>query len=251
MSFDYTTISSALPVREDIGAAHRRYWQRLAEPGGAFSGAERVAIAAESRVARHCALCRRRAAALSPNAEPDGTHASNQHLPAAATDAIHRIINDAARITADYVQDLAARGLDRAAYVELAGVVVTTFSIDEFHRALGLPLEPLPEPLPGSPTGYHAPQAVDGTGFVPMIPADATAGNEADLWPAGGRAPNVLRAFSLVPDAVRDWVAVSNAQYLPFADIGQSFGQPPGRALNRMQIELVAGRVSAINQCFY
>lgn len=43
---------------------------------------------------------------------------------------------------------------------------------------------------------------------------------------------------------------MSNAQYLSFEGMGD-FDRPAGRVLNRMQIELVAGRVSAMNECFY
>jgi len=30
-----------------------------------------------------------------------------------------------------------------------------------------------------------------------------------------------------------------------------NFDSPENRSINRMQIELVAGRVSAVNECFY
>ena len=73
---------------------------------------------------------------------------------------------------------------------------------------------------------------------------------EADLF-AGmppGAAPNVIRALSLVPDEVRAWVDVSGAQYLSMEEM-RSFEST--RALDRAQIELIAGRVSALNECFY
>ena len=31
----------------------------------------------------------------------------------------------------------------------------------------------------------------------------------------------------------------------------RNFGQDETRAIDRMQIELIAGRVSAVNECFY
>jgi len=82
-----------------------------------------------------------------------------------------------------------------------------------------------------------------------MIPADGATGAEADLWPAGISA-NVLRALSLVPNAFREWYQVSKAQYLSLEGMG-NFVKQDDRAINRMQMELVAGRVSAINECFY
>jgi hypothetical protein len=53
-----------------------------------------------------------------------------------------------------------------------------------------------------------------------------------------------------VPDAVRSWRGVSDAQYLPLKKM-MDFGGDTGRTINRMQVELVAGRVSSINECFY
>jgi hypothetical protein len=81
-----------------------------------------------------------------------------------------------------------------------------------------------------------------------MLPNDGAIGKEADLW--GDRGANVLRAFSAVPNAVRDWMMISSAQYLSFEGMA-NFDSPENRSINRMQIELVAGRVSAVNECFY
>ncbi len=52
--------NALVPVRDDLVAAHRRAWERLARPGTWWSGAERVAIAADVRSAAECALCRDR-----------------------------------------------------------------------------------------------------------------------------------------------------------------------------------------------
>ena len=63
--------------------------------------------------------------------------------------------------------------------------------------------------------------------------------------------PYVLRAMSLVPDAVRWLQLLSSAHYLSMAD-GQMMDFSRGRGpLSRAQTELVAGRVSAVNECFY
>ena len=73
-------------------------------------------------------------------------------------------------------------------------------------------------------------------------------GAEADLYP--GRGANVLRAMSLVPDCVRQMRSLSVAQYLPIEQVPDPTADP-GRALSRAQIELLAGRISALNECFY
>lgn len=245
-AFDYQRAS--VPIRPDLSAAHRRYWDRLAKPGTWWTGAARVAIARESRNAVTCAFCAARRLALSPYAFA-GEHEHAHALPTRVVDAVHRIVTDQARITRAWVTDNAANGLSNEAYVELAGIVVAVLSIDEFHRALGLELEPLPEPIQGEPTCYRPTHLTHDIGFVPTIPPEGAVGPEADLWP-GGRTANVLRALTLVPDALRDWRDLSAAQYLSFDEM-RNFEQSRDRSLNRMQIELVAARVSAINECFY
>ena len=140
-----------------------------------------------------------------------GDHKRNGALSDLATDAVHRIVTDQGRITQAYVDQNAEQGLSYEAYVELSGIVVSFFSIDEFNRALGLPLEPLPEPLEGEPSHYRPPQAISGTGFVDMIPPDGATGDERDLW-ENGMTANVLRALTLVPDALRDWKSLAGAQ---------------------------------------
>jgi hypothetical protein len=80
-----------------------------------------------------------------------------------------------------------------------------------------------------------------------MIPAPDATGAEADLWRVGQTA-NVIRALSLVPDAVRQLLDLSAAHYISmdnFMDLTW------GRSLSRPQMELIADRVSALRECFY
>ena len=244
--FDYD--SAPFPIRADIAEAHRAYWEKLPRPGSWWTGAERVAIAAESRNAPSCRLCLARKQALSPEAVA-GEHDCGEGLPPTAVDAAHRIVMDQGRITRRYIENNVAAGLSKEAYVELVGIVVAVLSIDEFHRGLGLPLERLPTPEAGEISRYRPAMLSEDTGFVPMVPLEGSVGNEADLWP-GGLTANVVRALTLVPDALRDWRAIAAAQYLAF-DRMRNFGQDETRAIDRMQIELIAGRVSAVNECFY
>lgn len=236
-------------IRGDLTAAYREYWQALARPGNWWTGAERVAIARETRNAVTCDYCAARKSALSPYNFP-GEHQHSGVLGELAVDAVHRIITDQNRITQAWIDSNAEAGLSEERYVELLGVAVTVFSIDEFYHALGLPLEPLPEPIEGEPDCYRPAQARRGTGFVAMLPERGGAiGSEADLW-QDGRSANVLRALSLVPDAVRGWAGVGGAQYLPLQQV-MAVSAETNRALNRMQMEIVAGRVSSHNECFY
>ena len=242
---------STHPIREDLADAYRRYWDMLARPGNWWNGAERVAIAREVRNAAACEYCQQRKQALSPYNFP-GEHTHGGTLPEAAVDAVHRVITDQSRITRSWIEQNMEAGLSEEHYVELVGIAVCVFSVDEFHRALGLPLEPLPEPVAGEPDYYRPARAVAGTGIVPMLPASNTTGAESDLW-NDNEGFNIMRALSLVPDAVRSWLLLARGQYLDAQNTKEMmhFGDFPGRAINRMQMELVAGRVSAVNECFY
>ena len=83
--------------------------------------------------------------------------------------------------------------------------------------------------------------------WVPMIPWRHPGGSEADLYD-GKPTGNVIRAMSLVPDEVRTLKDLSAAHYIaPDAMLDLS----AGRSLDRTQIELLAGRVSVLNECFY
>lgn len=244
--FDYS--NAPYVIRPDIAEAYRSFWQKLSAAGSWWTGEERVAIAQESRNALTCSYCAARQEALSPYTFP-GQHEHGSRLPERVVDAVHRVITDQSRITAAFVDDNADNGLSKAAYVELVGIVVAMFSIDEFHRALGMSVETLPDAQPGQPSEYRPERLSEDIGFVPTIPPDGTIGNEADLWPSGFTA-NVLRALTLVPDALRDWKEISAAQYLAMEKM-PSFFEDDTRSINRLQMELVAGRVSAVNECFY
>ena len=241
-------------VRDDLAAAHARYWRRLARSGANWSGAERVAIAREARHATGCAFCARLRAALSPHAL-SGTHdvnSFNAHvLPAPAVDAIHRIVNDASRLTRSWYGRTLADGLADAEYVELVGTVVAVVSIDSFCQAVGVSLHPLPEPEPGAASGYRPGTAAhDGGSWVPMVPFDNSGTPEADLWKAN-RTGNVIRALSLAPDEVRTLHDLGGAHYIDHDLVRDPSASRSGGALSRAQIELVAGRVSILNDCFY
>jgi hypothetical protein len=239
--------AAPVPVRDDFAAAHTRFWKRLASPGAWWSGAERVAIAAEVRQARYCRLCQARKEALTP-AAVEGQHDQLRALPEAAVEAIHRVVTDPGRLSQKWFNATLAAGLSAEQYVEIIGTLAAMVSIDSFCRGIGVPLHPLPELQPGAPSHYRPPGAIQEDAWVPMIPADRATGAEADLY--GSRAVgNVIRAMSLVPDEVRTLHDLSAAHYLP---MGQVRDPSASRgALNRMQMELIAGRVSALRQCFY
>ena len=247
-----TTISYAateIPVRPDLVEAQQHVWQKLSEPGTWWTGAERVAIAAEVRNAWTCRLCIDRKAALSPSAVA-GEHDTLGVLPSAMVEMIHRITTDPGRLSKDWYEGLLADGVEDTHYIEALGVVIRTVSIDSFCRGLGVPAHPLPTPIPGEPSRRRPPQAQIDVSWVPMIPNGQETGPDADIY-WGQPVPNVIRAMSLVPDEVRS--SIHSLLVAHYMEMAQAFDPTSngGRAISRAQIELLAARVSALNQCFY
>ena len=248
MTPDISYRDTEFAVPEDFDAAHTRFWQRLAHTGTWWNASERIKIAAEGRKAANCRLCRESRQALSPNTTA-GNHDSETDLPDVVIEVIHRVMTDSSRLSQRWYQSVLDRGLTPEQYVEILGTLVALKSIDSFTQALGLTLHPLPRPQdPDTQPSHYRPNAVLDDAWVPLIPADANAGPEADLWPSGMNA-YVIRAMSLVPDEVRTLNDLGAVHYLPNEKVGDPTVN--GRHLSRAQIELVAGRVSALNQCFY
>jgi len=237
-------------VRADLPAAHRTQWERLARAGTWLSGAERVAIAGQVRAAADCALCRRRHASLSPYAGAD-EHAAAAPLSAALVDVVHRVTTDPGRLTKAWFDRIAAAGVGDGPYVEAVGVVVGVVGIDSFCRGIGVAPFPLPAPLPGEPSRRRPAAARLERAWVPMLPNGRLPEPDADLWNdmPGGQTGYVVRALSLVPDEVRAVKALSAAHYLSMREMMRLDRSP--RTIDRGQIELVAGRVSALRGCFY
>jgi len=234
----FSYADTAWPVLERTAAAHRRSWQMLAAPGEWWTGAERISIAAE---------CRRASALVDGLPDPGPGPAD---LPEAAVFAIHKLIGDLPNVTREwYDETTGAEGMSDAHYIELLGVVVHVWSVDEFHRALDIDLEPLPEPIPGEPTRVR-PSGTKANGSWPqtILPADLRE-SEADIYGGMDRTSNVRAAMSLHPDSVRWLTDLFDAHYLSWIEIQSE--QEPFRVLTRPQRELVAARVSALNECFY
>ena len=250
MAFDFS--NSAIEIREDIPEAFREVWQTIASPGNWWRGADRVAIAAETRNARSCPLCDERKAALSPysvKGNHQTIHQTISNLPDVAVDAVHRIATDVSRLTKTWLEDSQKSGLSDGQYVELLGIVVAVVSIDAFNRAMSLSLEALPDPVDGEPSGYR-PNAKDHGSWVPTLNATDLSENESDLYDGLPQVGNVIAAMSLVPDSVRMLKSLSGAQYLQMRDVPNPVANG-SRAISRPQIELLAGRVSSLSDCFY
>jgi hypothetical protein len=134
-------------------------------------------------------------------------------------------------------------------FVELVSVVCTAMLVDGFARAIGAPPPPLPEPIAGEPSRVRPVEAVEEGYFVPTIPYAVGSRPELDLYDANAFVPNVGRGLSLVPAAVRTARDLMAAHYMTYAQVVTDY--VPDRPIDRSQIELVAARTSAKNDCFY
>ena len=230
MSFDTPRFDAGrfpVPVREDLTTALRKSWADIGRTGTWWTGPERVAIAALARAER----IQRNEPPWSRNRSDPGTA-----LPGKAIEAARKIGADPTHLDRDWAETTIA-GLGDAPYVELASVVVTTVAADAFCEAMGIEHEPLPEPDAGEPTRRRPAGMGDIGAWVPVQVVD---------W----RRANVARALSLVPDGVRTFFRMVVAMYSGAATDFENMVWDH-RPLSRPQVELIAARVSALNQCFY
>ncbi len=247
MGDDLVYEASTMPIRDDLVAAHQRAWRRLAQPGTWWTGAQRVAIAAETRQAVTCRLCEQRRNAVSPHAV-SGTHDHLGALPEPVVDVVHRVRTDASRLTASWYNRVIDEGLSDAEYVEIVGVVATIIAIDTFTQAMGFAKHGLPLPAEGDPSRYRPVGAKSGMAWVPTMAPEDVSEVDQGLY-ANLSGAHIHRALSLVPAEVLGFFDLDTAQYLPDAalrDYGREY-----RAITHAQIELLAARVSVLNQCFY
>lgn len=244
-ALDYA--KSGVPVREELQKSHAEILEHVATAGTWWTGPERVALALESRNGTACALCSERKAALSPNAV-QGEHDSLGALPQNVVDVVHRIRTDPGRVSREWYDSVIAAGLSEERYVELVGVVTLVAGIDYFARALGVPVAEIPEGRAGEPSRHRPAGAKPGGAWVPTIAAEDAAGPEEGMYGGQNLVPNIMKALSLVPDQVRALVKSSNAHYFEMDTMMDPLAK---RDLDRMGVELVASRVSALNECFY
>jgi hypothetical protein len=233
---------SKYPVRSGLDAAHAASFANLGQPGTWGTAAQRVAVAAATRKAG--------IAAGLLEASDGALPASEVTLPKAALDVIEKLaVAPASFEQADYENALAG-GLTDAAYVEMVGLVARMCDLDIFARGIGVPLRPLPEPQPGKPSRERPKSAVVEQAWVPTVPNLPAGGEEAKALYDGEQRPYIIRSLSLVPQEFHAHRALEGVQYSPFGKVFD-YSYQHHEGLSRPQCEIVAGRISAINECFY
>jgi hypothetical protein len=236
-----------MPIRASLAHAIDTAWKRLSEAGTWWTGPERIALAAEVRAAPSCPVCRARQEALTPYGGAH-SHRDASPLPAEAVDAAHRLTTDASRITERWVRSLTSGPLGAGRYVECISVVACTVALDTFDRVLGRGERPLPAPRQGEPRCIAPAGAADDLAWVPTVAPDRMAAEDTDPYPVHGD-KNIHRALSFVPQEVFTFFDLDVELYLHDREI-RDFSREH-RAISHAQLELIAGRASALNRCFY
>ena len=226
----------SLPVRDNVRQSHQAGLDQIASPGTWFTAAERFAIVSEARHASTCPLCVARKHAISPYIV-DGGHDSATDLAVDIVEVIHRLVTDSGRLTERWFSDITGRDLSAEMYIEIVGVVATSIVIDSYSVALACELATPSQPIDGDPSKLSNSQVFNGGAWVPMLDSPQEASKTG--LPTQ---PNIGRAMGLVPSAIALFFPVMRSHYsLGNIDLG----------ISRDQIELLAARISAHNQCFY
>ncbi len=197
----------------DVEAAIQQTLLQVAHPGTWWTGEERVAIAEVAR------------AALS------GKESLPNSLPDTAVEAAQAVAEAPDYITRGWIDDLVRRGLPRAAYVEIIGIVSRMSAIDTYAHGTGVDPFDLHHPHDGEPT-RHAPDGLVETAWVPTV----------------GQ-PGAPNALTLVPGEHRAQEELHTVLYLGYGEMADLDAVKDG--LHRTEMELVAARTSYRNNCFY
>ena len=226
---EFATDTFPRPVNPPILSAFEAVWNGLAVAGTWWTATERVAIVAATRRSLPLPLGEAApdTAGLSDAIGPDG-------LSPLTHEVVRRLAYDAGRITREWATAVIER-MGLGYYVETVALVVQTVPIDLLCDLLARPRQDLPVPRTGEPSRV-VPNGLGQEGaFVPWA---------VDGW----LGPNVARALSFVPEDNSRHMGIVMSMYS-----GQHFEEMVWRhrALSRPQIELVAARTSAVNECFY
>ena len=220
-------------VRQDLVRAHDQAVMALSAPGTWWTGEQRRELACTAQLA---------ISETEPVVPWVGVSTVANKLPANLTapkiahDAIYRISRHAATLTREWYEKVTAE-INPLAFVELCGIACTIAPVMAFRRALSLPPLEIGSAESGQPSNQKPNNIVSAElNWVPVIgPADKDAA--------------VVQAFTAVPETNRVIWAMADAQYIPDKEMVDPHWTRG--TLSRVQMELVATRVSQQRECFY
>jgi hypothetical protein len=212
----------AIAVRPDLASAHDRTWSALTSAGTWFSARERRAL---TKVAI--------AAMWSGSSRPipvDGEVADE------AASAAARLASGSPHVTREWYESVRDE-MGALAYVELVGLVATAAAASSLRRTLGFPEIELPEANSDGPSRIDPPELADAKwNWVPVAaPADKTAA--------------VVQALTAVPATFEQLWSLADVQYIPDAEMVDP--KWTRGTLSRVDMELIATRVSFSRECHY
>lgn len=232
---------SPYPVRSDLETIHARQIAALGAPGTWGDGNQRLAIVREARAARVAASVQEAEAEIQIN-EAD--------LPETARRIARELAVNPQIFERKVYEQALAEGLPDASYTEICGLVARVVNFDVLARGLGIDMASLPEAVPGSASGHRPVEAIQEGAWVPTIPNGEAGGITGKELYGGHMQPYIIRSLSLVPDEFRASLELEEVQYLPlwrFMEMNYEHHE----GFSRSQVETVAAKVSAINECFY
>jgi hypothetical protein len=234
---------SRLPIRPALAAAHQHTLDSFSRPGRWWDARERVAIAVEARAARV-------EAGLQEQCDDPVAEAK---LPEAARRVARQVAVSTNALDRGFCAEALEEGLSDTQYCETVGIVSRLANLDVFARGIGVPPRPLAPPQAGEPTRERPVTARDEGAWIETVPGGRRGKHEAVAIYGTDTvegAPFIYRALSLVPEEAHGLVTLGRAQYVEIADfMDLDFTFEP--EISRVQMELLAARVSAINECFY
>jgi hypothetical protein len=232
---------SEIPVREALAEAHAAQFERFGQAGTWGTAAQRLAVISQARQAG--------IEAGMLEMPKDGGAVSDVELPEDVRAIIHCLAVSPKDFDMDTYQQARRAGLSDPEFAEMVAIVSFIVNLDVYARGIGVPLRPFVKPQSDNPTRELPVEAVLERAFVPTIPNPPEGGAIAkELY--GSFKPYIMRALSIVPDEFRAHLELEQAQYILLPRI-MDFDYNHHEGLTRPQVEVVAGRVSAINDCFY
>lgn len=212
-----------MTLRPDLVAAHDLAWASFSRAGTWWSARQRHELAGTAIDAM-----------WGRETEPAEDRAV--HAPVGAHRAVARMASGSPAVTRQWYEGVRDE-LGALEYVELVGLVATAAAAASLRHSLGLPEHVLAEATDEEATRVPPPELANARlNWVPVAaPADGTAA--------------VVQALSAVPAAFDDLWRLADAQYIPDAemvDLRWTRG-----TLSRVEIELVATKVSFSRECHY
>lgn len=233
---------SPYPISATLAAFHNDELDSFARPGTWFTGEKRTAVARQTRTAR----CR----AGIQEAHDGDELVDEDLLSTVQRELISQVATAPKDLERTFFEKTRAAGISDTEYVETVGIVSRLVNLDVFARGVGLPMRRLREPIEGEPSLERPATAVEEGAWVATVPNDEPGGAPGKDLYGGVMQPFVYRTLSLVPSEAERVLLAGGIQYLPL-DKFMDFNYSHHAALSRAQLEIVAGRVSVLNECFY